>query len=58
LRAGAVESLAIKVMEVTGNWRKLDVEEHNLHTPPRAVKSKDYVGESFDECMHIVGREA
>ena len=37
--------------EVTGNWKKLDEEEHNLYTSPHTIviKSEDKVGESFEE---------
>jgi len=45
--------------EVAGNWRKLDEEEHNLYTSLHTIviKSEDKMEESFEECIHVVGRK-
>jgi hypothetical protein len=45
--------------KIAGNWRKLDEEEHKLYISLHIIvtKSEDKMGESFEDCMHIVGRK-
>jgi len=62
LRTGCCGESLVESGEVSGNWKKLDEEEHNLYTSPNTIvikseNSEDKVGENVEDCMHIVGRK-